>query len=337
MFIAKPRRSALLLTVTCSVLAIAALLGTQHRMRMAIGVWRLVTDSQKLAFDPAKSVHPWRFAVDSTPVEPRTLEQAIALVIPLARTASSPEEAPHAMLDDPDSSLRAMRDGHNLHCYNVDLATTELLGNNGIFARMWDIDGHDGLGGNGHNLLEIWDASRTQWVAFDPYYRCYFTRDSSSSPLAFSDVRLLAIEQPGALNVHHFIPENPVRGSAEIIAEYQELSPLASVHTVNDFRWRYDHRYGILQPIAPLLDKLPLRPARAFRTLVIGGADQRFVISDPHTPHHEFRLVSVAFRALLIYAILMLIVDLFFGLRETRAARQRRRRARVAADVWKSR
>ena len=331
MLVPKPRRSLLLIAIALSIVALAAMISTQHRMRMAIGVWKLVPSANDLNLDPERASGTWRFSVIRPALFTHTFDSARAIVTAFDRLPTAAPEAPHAMLDDPDSSLSALEHGRQLHCYNIDIAMTDLLGRHGIYARMWDIDGHDGLGGNGHNLLEVWDKASSAWRAFDPYYRCYFTADSSEEALSFGELRLIAMHSPGRLVVHHFIPENPSRPSQDIIAEYAELTPLASVHENNDFRARYDHRYGILTPLSFLLDKLPLQPARAFRTLMIGGRDPRDVVMDAATPKHSFRLVSYGFRLALLVAIVLLALDVFLAVRERRARRKIRRLKVVAA------
>jgi hypothetical protein len=323
MSLAKPRRPLLLFLIALAIGALAAVMSTQHRMRLAIGVWEPTDTIPKLELEAPIDAAPWRYSMHGRPATGSTFDSARAIITAFDLKPTAIAEAPHAMLDDPDSSRNALAEGKQLHCYNVDLGVTAILGAKGIYARMWDIDGHDGFGGNGHNLLEVWDDARQQWFAFDPYYRCYFTKDSDSAPLSFTDVRSLAILSPGRLHVAHFIPDKPTRAGADIVAEFHELTPLASLHTNNDFRWRYDHRYGLLQPLAFVLDRLPLRAARAIRTLLIGGSDRRLVLIDAYTPPHAFRAVTLVFRLLLVAAILLLALDVTLGVRGRRRLRRR--------------
>jgi hypothetical protein len=303
-----------------------------HRLRLAIGAWELVDSTHTLGGAPSALGPNWRFSASRTSLT-SSFAQALATVTALDARPDQVPEAAHAMLDDPDSSLAAILAGRQLHCYNVDIAVTRLLSRQGIVARMWDMDGLDGLGGNGHNLLEIWDAQAGSWFAFDPYYRCYFAADSAGAPLSFIEVRQRALAHSSALTVVHFLREAPTRPGADLIEEYRQLSPMSSVHSNNDFRWRYDHRYGVLQPFASVIDKLPLRYARGLRTLMIGGEDVRYVIHDRYTPDYAFRSVPRAFRLLLLAAVLLLGIDVYLGLRGRWRQRRRRKLAAIAAGA----
>jgi hypothetical protein len=334
MFRPKIRRLPLLLTIIATIVAMVLLLRTPHRMRLAVGTWRMNDAGNGLEFSPQRlsatnTRYPWRFSVATGTPDTGTFRAAVALVREIEERPGAAQEAPHAMLDDPDSSLTAILEGRQLHCYNVDLAVTVYLGRRGIYARVWDLDGTDGIGGNGHNLLEVWDSPRGAWLAFDPYYRCYFTADSSSDPIGVVRLRSLLLTEPARVQVQHFDTARPRRAGDDIRAEFQQLAPLASLHANNAYRWRYDHRFGVLQFMHGIFDALPLRYSRGMRTLMLGSDDARYVIRDRYTPPYAFERVSLLFRLLLLVAVVLLALDVLLGLRERLRARRRRRSARA--------
>lgn len=332
MFRPRIRRLPLLVLIVATFVAMLWLIGTPHRMRLAVGTWRMNEAGKGLELAPQalsamNTRYPWRFSVTPGAPDTGTFATALAEVRAIEERPDAVREAPHAMLDDPDSSLVAILDGRQLHCYNVDLATTVFLGRRGIYARVWDLDGTDGIGGNGHNLLEVWDSRAKSWLAFDPYYRCYFTQDSSQDPIGLVPLRSLLLTEPLRVHVRHFDTARITRAADDIRAEFQQLAPLASLHANNAYRWRYDHRYGVLQFLHAAFDRLELRYARGLRTLMLGSDDARYVILDRQTPDYAFRSISLAFRLLLVLAIGLLALDVMLGLRERLRARRRRRAA----------
>ena len=267
---------------------LVALVASQHRIRLIVGSYRAVDSSAGLP--PGDSL---RFLAPASLSNAPGFFEGISVLRAFDKTYPLLPGDALPTLDDPDTCLRLLEEGHPIHCYNVDIAAAVILAKEKIPARLWDWNGPFELGGDGHNLLEIFDGTSRSWKAVDPYYHSYFILGQDSTPISATSLRLSLLTFPNAVHLVRYSDTLGERPEANIISELKFLAPGAMLHANNDFAWRYDHRYGWLTGVAaPLFDKLPLRTSRGVRMVMLGGQDQLDVIEDRFSPHFPYDLMK---------------------------------------------
>lgn len=268
-----------------------ALLASQHRVRLIAGSYRAVDSSAQLA--PGDSL---RFLASASPSSAPGFFDAVSTLQTFDKTYPLLHGDALPTLDDPDTCLRLLEEGHPVHCYNVDIAAAVILASQKMPSRLWDLNGPIELGGDGHNLLEIFDGSSHKWKAIDPYYHSYFILGQDSTPISVTRLRRALLTTPESVHLVRYSDTAGERPATNIISELKFLAPGAILHANNDFAWRYNHRYGWLTGIAaPVFDKLPLRTARGVRTIMLGGQDRLYVVEDRFSPHFPFALMKGIF------------------------------------------
>jgi hypothetical protein len=306
-----------------SAIGLGVLLSSQHRVRLIFGAFTEVPSAASLNVDPTKPNNFASFAV--TPEAGTDIRDLLRTMRTLDSFSRLHPTAPGNALpaiDDPDSSLLYLEQDRALHCYNVDIAISHMLARQGLYTRLWDLNGKEELGGHGHNVLEVWDRASERWVLIDPYYHCTYVTRTSGTPLSLGDVRQLALTKPEELRIVRYAHTDPELPEDWVISEIKFLAPFAALHANNNFRDRYDHRYGMLMPMASLLDRLPLRVSRAVRTVMLGGQDKRYVIADANSPHYALVPLKVAFA---ILGTCFLITFIGFLVLQIRIRRSRKR------------
>jgi hypothetical protein len=289
--------------------ALVALLGSQHRLRLVVESFTKLDRAQQAYWSPwDKDGHYMSINTVSSPGNETA--RALAILTDFHNTHPTQPGDPLPTIDDPDSCKQYLEQGRPLHCYNVDIGMAEVLAAHGIYTRLWDLSGPNELGGYGHNLLEVWDNSAHSWKAIDPYYHCYFTLGGDSTPLSFADLRASLLASPAMLTMRRYYYASPERDSTAVLSEFRFLIPCVELHANNDFRWRYNHRYGFLMPMAAIFDKLPLRMGRAVRTLMLGSDDPRYIIEDSYSPHYPIDFTKGLFYTLLILFFISICLSL---------------------------
>ncbi len=292
-------------TALISALLIAVLLSSQHRLRLIVGSFETFDSSSVLPGSFQFLPHASITNAPSFSSDVATLHQ-FDRAYPLLAGDALPA------LDDPDTCLARLERGDRMHCYNVDIACAQILARRGAPTRLWDFNGSSELGGDGHNLIEVFDSSSQRWKAIDPYYHCFYTL-GDSVPIGARQLRETLLAYPGRVHLVRYSDTSRERPDSQIVAELTFLAPGAMLHENNNFAWRYAHRYGWLTAFAaPLFDGLPLREARGVRTIMLGSHDRLLVVEDRFSPHFPFMRMKVAFYgllALLVLSILGLIVS----------------------------
>lgn len=293
------------------------LVSSQHRVRLIAGSYQTVDSLAQIG--PDEHVSYMAHHSDSSVMgfydivaELATFEERHPLVAGDALPA----------LDQPDTCLRLLNDGKRIHCYNADIGVCAMLANQHVLARMWDLTGPSELGGDGHNLIEVFDHSSNTWKALDPYYHCYFllsTPAHDSAPIDVPTLRLALLETPSAIHIVKYVHLPDDRPDANILSELRFLAPCAMLHANNDFRTRYAHRYGWLMPIAPLFDKLPLRASRGVRMLMLGSDDLHYIIEDSHSPHYPFVMMKWLFWSMFVLFGIFLLLSIISRLFQRRS------------------
>ncbi len=304
--------------------ALLVLVSSQHRARLIAGAFQPVDSLARLGPDDTM-----RFMFARRDAVGPEFQYVIAEVASFEK--SHPIVAGDALpaLDQPDTCLLLLEEGKKIHCYNADIGVCSMLAKQHVLARLWDITGPSKLGGDGHNLIEVFDAPSNAWKALDPYYHCYFTLASMDSvPIGVPALRLALLETPSEVRLMRYVRVADDRADSDILAELRFLVPGAMLHANNDFRWRYANRYGWLMPIAPLIDKLPLRATRGVRTLMLGSRDLRYIIEDSHSPHYSFVRMKWFFWSLVclfgMFCSLAIITALFARKKTNRGSHRRK-------------
>jgi hypothetical protein len=327
MFLIRWRKRLLACALLC-LMSLLLLVSTQHRLRLAVIKLTPVSSPSVLNSAP-EQLKDFRFypihAHDTS-----SFDQAMRLFREYTLAYPPVEAYALPMSEDPDSCVDAVRARKPVHCYNVDIAYAQMFGANGFYTRMWDFNGCDGLGGFGHNIIEIWDEAARKWKAVDPYYHCYYMRGDSA--IGVLELRHRLLTNDTSLHVMSYYERDSIYDSAahayvhpiyrapnELLSELRFLAPAAMLHANNNFKERYAHRYGPLQFMAPQLDKLPLRYARGVRAAMMGSDDARYMIEDGYTPKYAAAAVYVSARVLLYLAILFALLSMIGFVRSRRA------------------
>ncbi len=287
---------------TICVVGLGVLLSSQHRVRLIFGSYKEIDSVAQFdarLSEPGEMRFMPGVSIDSS-VQQLGFTAAVSILSDFVRQHPPADGDDLPAIDDPDSCTAYLAQGRKLHCYNVDICACQLLARQGIPARMWDMNGPTELGGFGHNLLEVRDGERGTWRVLDPYYRCFFTLGSDSIPIGFSLLRRSLLASDTSLHIVRYVSSDKDRPTANILAELRYLAPCAMVHANNDFRSRFDHRYGIFMPLSSLLDHLPLRATRGVRMIMLGSSDRRFIIHDKESPNFPITTLKLTFQFLAI-------------------------------------
>ena len=294
------------------VLALLVVLGSsQHRLRLIAGSYARfdsTTDGNR--------AWPICYMVPINSLDRSQFSDAVATLRTFDRTYPSRAGDPLPAIDQPDTCLRLLMEGRMVHCYNVDIGASALLAREQIAARLWDLFGPAKLGGYGHNLLEVFDAPTNSWKAIDPYYHCYYTLGNDTTAAGFPALRHAVLSGAPEVHIVHYTSMPLERPDSLILSELRFLAPGSMLHANNDFRWRYDHRYAWLTPVAAsLLDKLPLRTARGVRTLMLGDDDRRYILKDEYAPRYFIHRYKDLFWSLLGLFLIAVAGTLIFRYR----------------------
>ncbi len=289
--------------------AMIVILSSQHRMRLIVGSYRAVDSLATLAPEQKMSyMVPQSQA--STPEFNSVIDELAAF------DASHPHVIGDALpvLDQPDTCLRLLEEGRRIHCYNADIGVCSMLAKQKVLARLWDITGPTELGGDGHNLIEVFTGNTPTWKALDPYYHCYFTLRSNAdtnAPIGVPALRLALLETPSAVRIVRYVRLPDDRPDSLILLELRFLAPCAMLHANNDFRARFDDRYGLLMPFSQFIDGFSLRASRGVRMFMLGSADRHFIIEDAHSPQYHFLLMKWLFWSMFILFVLFVLLTVF--------------------------
>ena len=279
------------ITFLSAAALLIALVSSQHRIRLIAGSYGFIDSSARLV-----SGDSLRFLAHVTRSNAPNFFVAVSALQTFDNTYPLLPGDALPTLDEPDTCLQLLEAGHPLHCYNVDIAAAIILARENTPSRFWDWNGVSELGGDGHNLLEIFDGASRSWKAIDPYYHCYFIFGRDSTPISVARLRLELLTMPKSVHLIRYSDTAGERPDANIIGELTFLAPGAMLHANNDFTWRYAHRYGWLTPIAAkYFDGLPLREARGIRTIMLGSRDRLLVIEDRFSPHFPFAAMKALF------------------------------------------
>jgi hypothetical protein len=259
----------------------------------------------RLALESYKPVEISSLYTEATSHSPSTVADVVSLLEP-ANLIERRYDLPIVQSDDPIEVLNAYRTGRVMDCAGMSLSAITVLQQNGISARLWNLTGTDGFGGNGHNVIEYYNQSANRWEMLDPNYSCYFVSKGSKKVLNVAELRQALLTNPQSVDVRYYRSAVELRSPESLIEEFASLAPTASLHATTDFQQRFDERYASLTPFAGLLDKLPISAKRGVRSFLMGDADTKLLIVDGFTPEYQLS----TYKMLWHLAISLLLVGL---------------------------
>lgn len=309
----RPSRSAVRvgsLMLMLGMIGVGLFLTSNHYSRLALESYEQVEKSAVMYTSPVHS-------------EPATITHVLDLIEPLNSIENKPELGIQRS-ESPVDCLEALKRGQFMDCYNTALATIELLQQNGMQARLWNLSSTDGFGGNGHNVIEYWSTAKSRWEMLDPFYGFYVTKVGSSKVLSVSEVRKVVLTTPEKLKVNFLKDPIAPRDAASLIAEYAALVPTASLHQNTDLKARYEFRYAGLMPLADIIELLPMQVRRGLRSALLGSRDTKMLIVDKHTPNYQLGLYKTLWYAAVGFVIMGVFLLLIAPMRYvTRPVRRR--------------
>ncbi len=98
------------------------------------------------------------------------------------------------------TTYRRIRRGYG-HCADFARVYLALAHAAGLFARQWAFT-HNGFGGNGHTVVEVYDAQRGKWVFLDVYNNFYAADEMTGEPLSALEFRDSILGLRGSPVIH---------------------------------------------------------------------------------------------------------------------------------------
>lgn len=97
------------------------------------------------------------------------------------------------------TTYRRIREGYG-HCADFAKVYLALAHAAGLFVRQWAFT-HNGFGGNGHALIEVWDSLRGKWLMLDVYNNFYAVDALSNRTLSALEFRdsVLGLRAPAVV------------------------------------------------------------------------------------------------------------------------------------------
>lgn len=201
-------------------------------------------------------------------------------------------DLPIVQSDSPQECLAAFKTGRVMDCYGMALSAHEKLREYDVQSRLWNLTGTDGFGGNGHNVIEYFNAASSRWEMLDPNYSCYFTLKGDETVLSVNELREAILTKPQSIDVKYYKSAVALRSAESLIEEFRSLIPSASLLATTDYSERYLNRYAFLTPLAGVFDQLPLAATRGLRSFLMGASDPKLLIEDRFTPRYYLTLLK---------------------------------------------
>jgi hypothetical protein len=232
-------------------------------------------------------------------------------------------DLPIVQSDSPEECLNAFAAGRVMDCYGMALSAHEKLAKYEVRSRIWNLTGTDGFGGNGHNVIEYFNAGLSRWEMLDPNYSCYFTLKGDETVLSVAELRDALLARPQDLDVRYYKSAVALRSPESLLEEFRSLIPSASLLATTDYSERYLNRYAFLTPLAGVFDQLPLAATRGLRSFLMGDSDPKLLIEDRFTPRYHLTLLKPLWYLSLTMLVLglLLAVALIVGLGSRRSLR----------------
>lgn len=99
----------------------------------------------------------------------RTLQKVMDIMTVIGKLYSE-RELINVNIPESPENIRDLffQNNYRGSCYNDAILLSTLMQKESYFARIIVLNGNDGLGGTGHNIVEVWIDSLDKWIALDP-------------------------------------------------------------------------------------------------------------------------------------------------------------------------
>jgi hypothetical protein len=194
------RRNRVHLTVfilmTCCVVYFMTLLSYHHPLRASLSKVYIVSDSafftipltasnSKLRFEDVNCVTVFREEIPDTLVKDQwtSAKNVMAWIgngytyDGIVQNLSVPESADDILSYKLNFNQRGS-------CYNDAILLSTYLQSLSIPVRLIELGSNDGLGGNGHNVIEMWSDEFKKWIVMDQQNVAWFSYRSNNIPLS---------------------------------------------------------------------------------------------------------------------------------------------------------
>jgi len=176
---------------------------------------------------------------DSMSEQEKSLQHVLNIMTVMAELYSERELINKHIPESPES-IRDLffQNNYRGSCYNDAILLSTLLQKESYYARVIGLNGNDGLGGTGHNTVEVWIDSLDKWIALDPQNNVCFknTEGEFLSVIKLREAVLGSDNEKEFLNsieVVQFIDNNHL--SKYVYKLYKPLIEDLSFYSNNDF------------------------------------------------------------------------------------------------------
>lgn len=309
----------LLLIFFLEVIALMVFAQNQHRIRAVI--YKVIETDDRKDFTWRPKEAPSWYKVDPPQLykdfisEPQEMisnissefQQYVALMNYTRNLCTNKGTDVEIIADDVYEIREILKNGFETGCAPYAWLFLAYLRSIDRDVRVIGLEYNDGLGASGHAVNEVWVKKLQKWVLFDVYNNVFFTFDDM--PLSTLEMRdkiyqgksdLIQVYQGDIQGDIFAIPK------AKIINYYADktIQDIVLVGKGN-LIYSYEHRYGILQILAPIFDKLPRRIWRVLENIFGQGDLRVHFIDDYSTPYHLL-LYRTIFRLLILSVFITL-------------------------------
>ena len=128
------------------------------------------TINEYMRWEDKKVVKGFEYPLpDSISEQGKSLQNVLNIMSVIAELYSERELINKHIPESPESIRDFFfQNNYRGSCYNDAILLSTLLQRESYYARIIGLNGNDGLGGTGHNIVEVWIDSLDKWVALDP-------------------------------------------------------------------------------------------------------------------------------------------------------------------------
>ncbi len=262
---------------------------------------------------------------DSLVTKEKSLKQVMYIMKVLGKLYSERQLVNKHIPESPES-IRDLFFNNNYRgsCYNDAILLSTIMQKESYFARIIGLNGSDGLGGTGHNIVEVWIDSLNKWVAFDPQNNVCF-KNKEDVFLSVLDLRKAVIKSNNAdeffdkVEVVQFI-DNP-NLAKYIFKLYKPLIQDLVFYSNNDFYTESQTSFtrkisDIVETQFETFGVLAIWSGRWFRS-VLGTQIKLYRFMDDHNnesyhPNVRYYLYFIFYWLWIISVFLMIIIFINF-------------------------
>jgi len=166
--------------------------------------------------------------------------------------------------NSPDNMLKQIKEGRKGNCFHYSIIFSTYLASIGFKARLWTLEGDDGLESFGHTVVEVYIKDLNKWVMFDVVNRIYFTE--KEIPLSVLELRERLLNK----NLKDLKIVGEISEEKKLFNLYSRLLKMVFLRTANDFLNKYSPmiRYRKLYYLEKFFDLFPQDIRRGLSYLI---------------------------------------------------------------------